>query len=142
MAGAPLPKPQIIIPRYEPPEQPPAPAAPPPPPKAAKAKAGAAGGATAGAEGAELEALKRHVALVAGASPAFAAWLEAEAWANGAAAVAAGEDVPEDVEAAVAAQGAAVKRLKDSGLGNKDPEVAAAVKELLRLKALLPEPAA
>ena len=35
-----------------------------------------------------------------------------------------------------------VKRLKDQGLGNKDPQVAAAVTELLRLKALLPEPAA
>ena len=32
------------------------------------------------------------------------------------------------------------KRLKDEeGLGNKDPQVAAAVTELLRLKALLPE---
>ena len=31
-----------------------------------------------------------------------------------------------------------LRRLKDEGLGNKDPEVAAAVAELLRLKALLP----
>ena len=44
--------------------------------------------------------------------------------------------------AAVAAQGKEVKRLKDQGLSNKDPQVAAAVTELLRLKALLPEPAA
>ena len=36
------------------------------------------------------------------------------------------------------AQATEVRRLKDEGLGNKDPEVAAAVAELLRLKALLP----
>jgi len=42
--------------------------------------------------------------------------------------------------AAVDAQGKEVKRLKgDEGLGNKDPQVEAAVAELLRLKALLPE---
>ena len=46
---------------------------------------------------------------------------------------------PEDVVAAVDAQGKEVRRLKDEGLGNKDPQVAAAVAELLRLKALLPE---
>jgi len=46
------------------------------------------------------------------------------------------------VAAAVTAQGKEVKRLKAEGLGNKDPQVAAAVAELLRLKALLPEPAA
>ena len=46
---------------------------------------------------------------------------------------------PEEVVAAVDAQGKEVKRLKDEeGLGNKDPQVAAAVAELLRLKALLP----
>lgn len=44
--------------------------------------------------------------------------------------------VPEDVAAAVAAQAAAVRRLKESGLGNKDPAVAAAVLELKRLKGL------
>ena len=49
---------------------------------------------------------------------------------------------PDEVVAAVDAQGKEVKRLKDQGLGNKDPRVAAAVTELLRLKALLPEPAA
>ena len=49
---------------------------------------------------------------------------------------------PDEVVAAVDAQGKEVKRLKDQGLGNKDPQVAAAVTELLRLKALLPEPAA
>ena len=46
---------------------------------------------------------------------------------------------PGDVVAAVEAQGKEVRRLKDEGLGNKDPQVAAAVAELLRLKALLPE---
>ena len=47
---------------------------------------------------------------------------------------------PDEVVAAVDAQGKEVKRLKDEeGLGNKDPQVAAAVAELLRLKALLPE---
>ena len=47
---------------------------------------------------------------------------------------------PEEVVAAVDAQGKEVKRLKgEEGLGNKDPQVAAAVAELLRLKALLPE---
>ena len=45
---------------------------------------------------------------------------------------------PEEVVAAVEAQGKEVRRLKDEGLGNKDPQVAAAVAELLRLKALLP----
>ena len=38
------------------------------------------------------------------------------------------------------AQAKEVSRLKgDEGLGNKDPQVEAAVAELLRLKALLPE---
>ena len=47
---------------------------------------------------------------------------------------------PEEVVAAVAAQAKEVGRLKDEeGLGNKDPPVLAAVAELLRLKALLPE---
>ena len=46
---------------------------------------------------------------------------------------------PEEVVAAVDAQGKEVRRLKDEGLGNKSPEVAAAVAELLRLKALLPQ---
>ena len=47
---------------------------------------------------------------------------------------------PDEVVAAVDAQGKEVKRLKDEeGLGNKDPQVEAAVAELLRLKALLPE---
>ena len=47
---------------------------------------------------------------------------------------------PEEVVAAVDAQGKEVKRLKgEEGLGNKDPQVAAAVAELLRLKALLPQ---
>ena len=46
---------------------------------------------------------------------------------------------PEEVVAAVDAQANEVRRLKDQGLGNKDPQVAAAVTELLRLKALLPE---
>ena len=42
--------------------------------------------------------------------------------------------------AAVDAQAKEVSRLKgDEGLGNKDPQVEAAVAELLRLKALLPE---
>ena len=45
---------------------------------------------------------------------------------------------PEEVIAAVDAQANEVRRLKDQGLGNKDPQVAAAVAELLRLKALLP----
>ena len=45
---------------------------------------------------------------------------------------------PEEVVAAVDAQGKEVRRLKDEGLGNKSPEVSAAVTELLRLKALLP----
>jgi hypothetical protein len=48
------------------------------------------------------------------------------------------EMTPEELEAAVTAQATEVRRLKDEGLGNKDPEVAAAVAELLRLKALLP----
>ena len=48
------------------------------------------------------------------------------------------EMTPEELEAAVTAQATEVRRLKDEGLGNKDPEVAAAVTELLRLKALLP----
>ena len=47
---------------------------------------------------------------------------------------------PEEVVAAVDAQGKEVKRLKgEEGLGNKDPQVSAAVAELLRLKALLPQ---
>jgi len=46
---------------------------------------------------------------------------------------------PEEAAAAVEAQGKEVRRLKDEGLGNKSPEVAAAVAELLRLKALLPQ---
>ena len=46
---------------------------------------------------------------------------------------------PEEAAAAVDAQGKEVRRLKDQGLGNKDPQVAAAVAELLRLKALLPQ---
>ena len=47
---------------------------------------------------------------------------------------------PDEVVAAVAAQAKEVSRLKDEeGLGNKDPPVVAAVAELLRLKALLPE---
>ena len=45
---------------------------------------------------------------------------------------------PEEVVAAVDAQANEVRRLKDQGLGNKSPEVSAAVTELLRLKALLP----
>ena len=47
----------------------------------------------------------------------------------------------EQVEAAVEAQGVEVRRLKESGLGNKDAEVVDAVAELLRLKALLLEAA-
>ena len=50
--------------------------------------------------------------------------------------------LPEEVaavEAQADAQAKEVRRLKDEGLGNKSPEVAAAVAELLRLKALLPE---
>ena len=49
---------------------------------------------------------------------------------------------PEDAAAvaAVDAQAKEISRLKgDEGLGNKDPQVEAAVAELLRLKALLPE---
>ena len=46
---------------------------------------------------------------------------------------------PEEATAAVEAQGKEVRRLKDEGLGNKDPQVSAAVAELLRLKALLPQ---
>jgi hypothetical protein len=42
----------------------------------------------------------------------------------------------EEVAAAVEAQAAEVRRLKDTGLGNKDAEVVEAVGELLRLKAL------
>ena len=42
------------------------------------------------------------------------------------------------MQGAVDAQGLEVRRLKDEGLGNKDPQVAAAGTELLRLKALLP----
>jgi hypothetical protein len=42
----------------------------------------------------------------------------------------------EEVAAAVEAQAAEVRRLKDTGLGNKDAEVVQAVGELLRLKAL------
>ena len=41
------------------------------------------------------------------------------------------------VQAQVDAQGATIRKLKDGGLGNKDPQVAGAVAELLRLKALL-----
>ena len=47
---------------------------------------------------------------------------------------------PEEAVAAVDAQANEVRRLKDQGLGNKSPEVSAAVTELLRLKALLPPP--
>ncbi|PNW72006.1 hypothetical protein CHLRE_16g686350v5 [Chlamydomonas reinhardtii] len=43
----------------------------------------------------------------------------------------------EAVRAAVAAQAAAVRQLKDSGLGNKAPEVVAAVEQLMQLKAEL-----
>ena len=48
---------------------------------------------------------------------------------------------PADVQAAVDAQGAKIRQLKDpegGGLTNKDPEVMEAVAELQRLKALLP----
>lgn len=45
----------------------------------------------------------------------------------------------DEVAAAVEAQASEVRRLKDAGLGNKDPEVMEAVEELLRLKALLEE---
>ena len=49
------------------------------------------------------------------------------------------ELTPEQVAAAVEAQGVEVRRLKEEeGLGNKDPAVMVAVAELLRLKALLP----
>ena len=57
-------------------------------------------------------------------------------------ACAAAELSPEDAAAvaAVDAQAKEISRLKgDEGLGNKDPQVEAAVAELLRLKALLPE---
>ena len=48
---------------------------------------------------------------------------------------------PAEVQAAVDAQGALVRKLKDEdGLTNGDAEVKAAVAELLRLKALLPPP--
>ena len=47
------------------------------------------------------------------------------------------ELLPEELTAAADAQAKEVRRLKDEGLGNKDPQVAAAVAELLRLKALL-----
>lgn len=57
---------------------------------------------------------------------------------SSAAAAAATETTPsvslEAAEAAVAEQAAAVRALKDSGKSNSDPEVAAAVEELLRLK--------
>ena len=115
---------------------------------AAEAKPAAAP-APAAAGGVELEALKQHVAAVAGVSPGFAGWLAGQEWrgavppAPAAAAppppAAAGGDVPDDVEAAVAAQGAKVRRLKEEeGLTKKDPRLAEAVAELLRLKALLP----
>ena len=48
---------------------------------------------------------------------------------------------PADVQAAVDAQAAKIRQLKDpegGGLMNKDPEVMEAVAELQRLKALLP----
>ena len=55
-----------------------------------------------------------------------------------------GDAPPDPAEAAalIAAQADAVRALKDSGKGNKDPDVIAAVAELLRLKALLPDDAA
>ena len=94
-------------------------------------------------------------AAVAEANPAFAAWLSseqsAEPMASGPAMAApepptaepqvatAAADVPADVEAAVAAQGAEVRRLKEEeGLTKKDPRLSEAVAELLRLT-LLPQ---
>jgi len=41
------------------------------------------------------------------------------------------------VQVQIDAQGATIRKLKDRGLGNKNPQVAGAVAELLRLKALL-----
>jgi len=41
------------------------------------------------------------------------------------------------LQARIAAQGAIIRKLKAGGLGNKDPQVAGAVAELLKLKALL-----
>lgn len=47
---------------------------------------------------------------------------------------------PEEIEAALEAQGVEVRRLKEEeGLGNQDPQVKEAVAELLRLKALAAE---
>ena len=124
-----------------------APAAPPkakPKQQPKQPKQKAAGGA-GGAGGAELvEALKQHVADVAATNPGFADWLKAQEWPAGApaaaAAPAASGAVPDDVEAAVAAQGAEVRRLKEEeGLTKKDPRLSEAVAELLRLKALLPQ---
>ena len=46
-------------------------------------------------------------------------------------------DGAEGAQGAVEAQALEVRRLKDEGLGNKEPRVAAAVAELLRLKAML-----
>ena len=60
--------------------------------------------------------------------------------ASAAAAAAAAPPPPpslEAAEAAVAEQAAAVRALKDSGKTNGDPEVSAAVEELLRLKAVV-----
>ena len=90
VAGGALPKPEIIIPRYEADED--AAAAPaPPPPKKAKGKG---------------KAKLPEVELTA------------------------------EQQAAVDAQAAEVRRLKEEeGLGKEDPKVAAAVAELLRLKA-------
>ena len=45
----------------------------------------------------------------------------------------------EEIEALVAEQGGLVRKLKDEGMGNKDPQVVEAVQELLRLKGLLEE---
>ena len=80
-AGAPLPTPRIVIPRYEPPEEP-EPLEPPLPPAAAVAVAAVT---AAGSTAAELS--------------------------------------PEELAVAVGAQGKEVRRLKDEGLGNKDPQV-------------------
>ena len=47
---------------------------------------------------------------------------------------------PAEIQAKIDAQAAVVRDLKEEqGLGNSDPEVKAAVAELLRLKALLEE---
>ena len=133
----------------EPHEVPASAADPAPPPAAAAAAApvaaaAAAGGATAGGpargglQGPDMSDPQQRAAFFDSLLAQEAA--AAEVATPDAAPAAAASEAPEGLEELVAAQGAEVRRLKEEeGLGNKDPKVEAAVAELLRLKAMMPQ---